>query len=293
MVVIGGLGTLSGPIVAAFLVYVASEFLRDFGGYQLIVFALLVIIFGRFFRDGLWGMVRKLQSRASGGPPPRRRRRSSRCRSSPSITSAKSFGGIRALTGATFSIDPGELVGLIGPNGSGKTTLINILSGHLTADAGRVTLDGRPIAGMRPEALARRGIQRTFQITRAFPRMSVLDNLLVAGCALGLAQDAAEQRARALIHELSLTRVIDLDAGHLSGGQLKLLEFGSCFMVPPRIALLDEPFASVHPTMKEIMAGFIRRRHGRADLPRGQPRYAGDRRAVPAHGVHERGRRHR
>ena len=174
---------------------------------------------------------------------------------------SKSFGGIKALAGATFSVEPGELVGLIGPNGSGKTTLINILSGHLAADAGRVTLDGRTIAGTRPEALARRGILRTFQITRAFPRMSVLDNLMVAGCALGLAQDDAEQRARALIHELSLTRVIDLDAGHLSGGQLKLLEFGSCFMVPPRIALLDEPFASVHPTMKEIMAGFIRRRH--------------------------------
>jgi branched-chain amino acid transport system ATP-binding protein len=174
---------------------------------------------------------------------------------------SRSFGGIKALAGATFAIEPGELIGLIGPNGSGKTTLINILSGHLAADAGNVTLDGRPIAGMRPEALARLGIQRTFQLTRAFPRMSVLDNLTVAGCALGLAQDAAEQRGRALIDELSLTRVIDLDAGHLSGGQLKLLEFGSCFMVPPRIALLDEPFASVHPTMKEIMAGFIRRRH--------------------------------
>src|ERR1700730_18453284 len=174
---------------------------------------------------------------------------------------SKSFGGIKALAGATVSVEPGELVCPIRPNGSGKTTLINILSGHLAADAGRVTLDGRTIAGTRPEALARRGILRTFQITRAFPRMSVLDNLMVAGCALGLAQDDAEQRARALIHELSLTRVIDLDAGHLSGGQLKLLEFGSCFMVPPRIALLDEPFASVHPTMKEIMGGVLRRRH--------------------------------
>jgi branched-chain amino acid transport system ATP-binding protein len=174
---------------------------------------------------------------------------------------SKSFGGIRALAGATLAIEPGELVGLIGPNGSGKTTLINILSGHLAVDAGSVTLDGVPIAGMRPEALARRGIQRTFQLTRSFPRMSVLDNLKVAGCAFGLAQDSAEQRGRALVHELSLTRVIDLDAGHLSGGQLKLLEFGACFMVPPRIALLDEPFAAVHPTMKEIMAGFIRRRH--------------------------------
>jgi branched-chain amino acid transport system ATP-binding protein len=173
----------------------------------------------------------------------------------------KHFGGLKALDRASFDVDEGELVGLIGPNGSGKTTLLNILSGHLAPDAGTVTLDGRPIAGLRPERLARLGVLRMFQLTRVFPRMSVLDNLLVAGCALGLTQADAEKRARELLEDLSLTRVISLDAGHLSGGQLKLLEFGSCFMVPPRIALLDEPFAAVHPTMKEIMAGFIRRRH--------------------------------
>ena len=173
----------------------------------------------------------------------------------------KHFGGLKALDGAGFDVAEGELVGLIGPNGSGKTTLLNILSGHLAPDAGTVTLDGRPITGLRPERLARLGVLRMFQLTRVFPRMSVLDNLLVAGCALGLTQANAETRARALLDDLSLTRVISLDAGHLSGGQLKLLEFGSCFMVPPRVALLDEPFAAVHPTMKEIMAGFIRRRH--------------------------------
>ena len=174
---------------------------------------------------------------------------------------SKSFGGLKALDAASFSIEAGELIGLIGPNGSGKTTLINVISGHLAPDSGEVTLDGQPIQGRRPEALARLGVLRTFQLTRAFPRISALDNLLVAGCALGLSQDEADTRARGLIAELGLTRVMDLDAGHLSGGQLKLLEFGACFMVPPRIALLDEPFAAVHPSMKEIMAGIIRRRH--------------------------------
>ena len=176
-------------------------------------------------------------------------------------TICKSFGGLKALDRVSFTIDDNELVGLIGPNGSGKTTLINVLSGGLAADSGRVTLDGRAIAGRRPEQLARQGIIRTFQLTRVFPRMSVIDNLMVAGCALGLAQNDAERRARAIVDDLSLTRVQDLDAGHLSGGQLKLLEFGSCFMVPPRVAMLDEPFAAIYPTMKEIMAGFIRRRH--------------------------------
>lgn len=174
---------------------------------------------------------------------------------------SKFFGGLKALDNVTFSVNAGELVGLIGPNGSGKTTLLNILSGYLSADSGDVVLHGRPITGLRPEALARLGVLRMFQLTRVFPRMSVLDNLLVTGSALGLPEAEAEGRARELIEDLTLTRMMNLDAGQLSGGQRKLLEFGSCFMVPPRIALLDEPFAAVHPTMKEIMAGVIRRRH--------------------------------
>jgi branched-chain amino acid transport system ATP-binding protein len=173
----------------------------------------------------------------------------------------KAFGGIKALDGASFAIEAGELVGLIGPNGSGKTTMLNILSGHLAPDAGDIALEQKRIAGLRPEVLARLGVMRMFQLTRIFPRMSVRDNLLVSGCALGLKQADAERRAAVLAEDLTLARLSHYDAGHLSGGQMKLLEFGCCFMVPPRIALLDEPFAAVHPTMKEIMAGFIRRRH--------------------------------
>jgi branched-chain amino acid transport system ATP-binding protein len=155
--------------------------------------------------------------------------------------------------------DARMLVGLIGPNGSGKTTLVNILSGHLRPDDGHVELEDRRIDGLRPEILARQGVLRTFQLTRVFPRMSAIDNLVAAGCALGLTQREAERRGSQLMEELSLAGLRSLDAGHLSGGQMKLLEFGACFMVPPKIALLDEPFAAIHPTMKEIMAGFIRR----------------------------------
>jgi branched-chain amino acid transport system ATP-binding protein len=172
-----------------------------------------------------------------------------------------SFGGLRALDCVTFTVEKGELVGLIGPNGSGKTTLVNILSGHLRPDGGEVRLEGGRIDGLRPELLARLGVLRTFQLSRVFPRMSALDNLMVAGCALGLSWHEAERRALELLDELALTRQRGLEAGHLSGGQMKLLEFGACFIVPPKIALLDEPFAAIHPTMKEIMAGFIRRRH--------------------------------
>jgi len=173
----------------------------------------------------------------------------------------KSFGGLRAVAGVSFALGDGELVGLVGPNGSGKTTLLSLVSGHESPDEGRVLLDGREIQGLSPTRIARVGLMRMFQLTRVFRRMSALDNLLTTGCALGLSRPEASSRALAILEELGLSRVSDLDAGHLSGGQQKLLEFGCCFVVPPRIALLDEPFAAVHPTLKETMAAYIRKRH--------------------------------
>jgi len=174
---------------------------------------------------------------------------------------SKSFGGLRAVDGVSLAIGRGELVGLIGPNGSGKTTLLNVLSGHQPPDAGTVLLENRPIQHLKPERIAALGLQRMFQLTRVFRRMSALDNLMTAGRALGLAHAQALARADRLLEQLTLERVRDLDAGQLSGGQQKLLEFGCCFMVTPKIALLDEPFAAVHPAMKETMARFIRTRH--------------------------------
>ena len=173
----------------------------------------------------------------------------------------KHFGGIMAVDTVSFDIAAGELVGLIGPNGSGKTTLLNMLSGHLKPNAGEVLLDGDPCQGLKPEILAHRGVTRMFQLTRVFSRLSVVDNLLVVGRALGLGAKQAQGRVETLLEELRITHVRHLDAGELSGGQMKLLEFGACFMVAPKIALLDEPFAAVHPTMKEIMGQFIRTRH--------------------------------
>lgn len=173
----------------------------------------------------------------------------------------KRFGGLTAVDAARFEIANGELVGLIGPNGSGKTTLLNMMSGHLSPDGGRILLDGQDVTNLSPHILARRGVLRMFQLTRLFRRISALDNLLVVGRALGMAPKEALSRAEQLFEDLRLTEVIGLDAGQLSGGQQKLLEFGTCFMRPPRIALLDEPFAAVHPTMRQIMADFVRARH--------------------------------
>jgi ABC-type branched-subunit amino acid transport system ATPase component len=174
---------------------------------------------------------------------------------------SRSFGGLRAVDQVSIDIGHGELVGLIGPNGSGKTTLLNLLSGHERSDTGQILLENKRIERLKPERIAASGLQRMFQLTRVFRRMSAFDNLLAAGRALGLTRAQAQDRAARLLDELTLSPVREFDAGQLSGGQQKLLEFGCCFMVTPRIALLDEPFAAVHPTMKETMARFIRARH--------------------------------
>jgi branched-chain amino acid transport system ATP-binding protein len=171
------------------------------------------------------------------------------------------FAGLRAVDQVSLRIDAGEMVGLIGPNGSGKTTLLNILTGHYAPDAGSVRLDGRPIHGLRPNQVTRLGIARMFQLTRLFRRLSTLDNLITAGCAVGLGYEQAQARADALIEELGLSEVRDEDGSNLSGGQQKLLEFGCMFMGAPRLAVLDEPFAAIHPTMREIMVRIIKDRH--------------------------------
>jgi branched-chain amino acid transport system ATP-binding protein len=173
----------------------------------------------------------------------------------------KRFRAVRAVDGASMDLAQGELLGLIGPNGSGKTTLLNLLSGHMSADGGEVLLDGRNVLGLNPTQLTRLGVLRMFQMTRVFNRMSAFDNLMVCGLAMGLDDARATARAIELLEELQLMPVMHLDAGQLSGGQKKLLEFGACFMVPPRVALLDEPFAAVHPIMKATMAAFIQRRN--------------------------------
>ncbi len=174
----------------------------------------------------------------------------------------KHFGGISAVDDCSIAVEPGEILGLIGPNGSGKTSLLNILSGFLAPDAGSVWLGDEAVTGMTPVQLANRGLLRMFQMTRVFTRISAVDNMLTAGLARGLSEAEAERRCETLLDELTLSQVRYLDAGALSGGQKKLLEFGMCFIAPPKIALLDEPFAAVHPVMREAMAGFIRRRHG-------------------------------
>jgi ABC-type branched-subunit amino acid transport system ATPase component len=179
----------------------------------------------------------------------------------------KVFGGVRAVDGASLSVEEGTITALIGPNGSGKTTLFNIITGYLKADAGRVEFAGRDVTGSDPGRLYREGLSRTFQQARVFPQLTVQENLVVAGGygwrKLFSRRVGHEDRERAasLLEEFRLDRVADLFASELSYGQRKLLEFAAVLMSAPRLVLLDEPTAGVNPVLIETMERHVRERN--------------------------------
>ncbi len=177
---------------------------------------------------------------------------------------SKAFGGVHALQDCSLQVEQGTITGLIGPNGSGKTTLFNVITGYERVDAGEVSFDGRAITNKRPDEIFGLGIGRTFQLTRVFARLTVLENMHVAlpRTVRGLLKHwgSAEEQRRALdlLDFVKLTHLKDEPAGNLSYGQKKLLEFALILVAQPRVILLDEPAGGVNPTMINDLAGIIR-----------------------------------
>lgn len=174
---------------------------------------------------------------------------------------AMKFGGNQVLSGVAFTIDRAQICGLIGPNGAGKSTLINVLTGVYEPSAGRIVLNGARIDGLAPHEIALKGIGRTFQISRAFMRMSVIDNLLVPQLAKDRTLDRHEatNKANEALEFLGLSHLSNEYARSLSGGQRKLLELARLMMLDPELLILDEPFAGVHPKLKDHIQEFITR----------------------------------
>jgi branched-chain amino acid transport system ATP-binding protein len=175
----------------------------------------------------------------------------------------KHFGGIQALNGISLAITGGELVGMMGPNGSGKTTLVNTINGMHRADGGQIMFNGEEITHLKPNQIVQRGIGRTFQVPRAFRRMTVLENLLAPALAVhpGQGRRQAEARAREVLSFLTLDHLRNDYARSLSGGQQKLLELGQVLMTDPSLLLMDEPFAGVHPRLVDTIMNFIVTQH--------------------------------
>ena len=164
----------------------------------------------------------------------------------------KSFGGVHALAGCGFSVGEGEIVGLIGPNGSGKTTLFNTIVGYLPLDDGRILYRGENVTGLPPYQIARKGIGRTFQVTRIFPKMTLMENVT-----LPTRNAAADDRAHELLELVGLTDLRDEYASDLSFGQQRLLSIIQVLMLDPGLILLDEPSAGVSPVMQKKLLELI------------------------------------
>jgi len=194
-------------------------------------------------------------------PPPQGGRESG---SLQAVALTKSFGGLRAVDGVSFTLAPGRIAGLIGPNGAGKTTLFNLIAGSLKPSGGQLLFAGRRIDGLPPHAVFAAGIARTFQIPKPFAAMTVLENMMVAPRfqagerfwrnwlapgAIAAEERALRDKARGLLAFLGLEGLAHERAKVLSGGQRKLLELGRVLMADPKLILLDEPGAGVNPSL--------------------------------------------
>ena len=186
----------------------------------------------------------------------------------------KRFGGILAVNGATFDVAPRSVTALIGPNGAGKTTLFNVVTGFYRAERGSVRFQGREVVRRPPHVVARLGMVRTFQITKALARMPVIDNMMLAAPgqpgerlpnlilrprAWRAREREVRERAEELLDLFQLSKLAHEYAGILSGGQRKLLEFARALMAEPAMLLLDEPMAGINPTLGARLLEHIQR----------------------------------
>ena len=182
----------------------------------------------------------------------------------------RSFGGLRAVDVKHLEIQRHTVTSLIGPNGAGKTTLFNLLTGFDTPDFGEWHLNGGPLVGIAAFQVARRGMVRTFQLTRSLARLTVMNNMLVAakdnkgeglwGALTGgwhATEQANEARANELLERFGLEHMADEFAGSLSGGQRKLLEMARALMMNPEVVMLDEPMAGVNPALTQSLLTHI------------------------------------
>jgi branched-chain amino acid transport system ATP-binding protein len=184
----------------------------------------------------------------------------------------RTFGALTAVNGVTLAVAPRERRAIIGPNGAGKTTLFNLITGHLAPTAGRILFEGAPLAGLPPDAVARRGISRSFQRTNVFPRLRVLENLRLAAAAkspgsydlLGSVDRlwVPIEHARTAAEAVGLSDRLEVPAGALSYGEQRQLEIGIALATRPKLLLLDEPTAGMSPEetlrMTELLAGLSR-----------------------------------
>jgi branched-chain amino acid transport system ATP-binding protein len=160
----------------------------------------------------------------------------------------KFFGGLQAVSELSFEIQPGEILGLIGPNGAGKTTAFNLIAGFIPPSAGEIMFDRESIGGMKPYAVTRKGIARTFQIVKPFKKLSVLENVALAAFLKFPARRDAERAATGILEKMGLGSKLQALAVDLTLSEQKRLEIARALATEPKLLLLDEPMGGLNPT---------------------------------------------
>jgi ABC-type branched-subunit amino acid transport system ATPase component/ABC-type branched-subunit amino acid transport system permease subunit len=273
---VGGTGTLWGPLIGAAIMVPASEMLDATVGDQLpgiqgVVYGGALVLFMMYAPEGLYWRARQAL-RGFGGreaaarPPITVAEPGAPATATPAGSVlldvrgvSKSFIGLQALSDVGFEVREREILGVIGPNGAGKTTLFNVLNGFLAPDRGEVRFLGEVVTGQRPSALCRRGLGRTFQVVRTFPRLTVLENVMVGAFVRERAADRARIVAAAALAQLGMHDRAELLTSGLTTLELRLMELARCLATSPRLVLLDEPLAGLSADGVDVMIAMIRR----------------------------------
>jgi branched-chain amino acid transport system permease protein len=273
---VGGTGTLWGPLIGAAIMVPVSEVLDAtvgdrLPGIQGVVYGGALVLFMMYAPEGVFWRVRQALRARRGGRDPARGPIAVVAEREPATPTpsaavlldvrgvSKSFLGLQALSDVSFEVREGEILGVIGPNGAGKTTLFNVLNGFLAPDQGEVRVGGEAVTGELPNALCRRGVGRTFQVVRAFPRLTVLENVMVGAFARERAMDRARAAAAAALAEVGMADRAELSPGGLTTLELRLMELARCLATAPRLVLLDEPLAGLSADGIDVMIAMIRR----------------------------------
>ncbi len=272
----GGVGVYWGPVIgAAVLVPLAETLHAELGniipGIQGVIYGSAIIAIVLLAPDGIyWRIHDRLAARRglpadTAGPPPAP---AAVTASSPGMIAippagkplleldgvVRAFGGLKAVDGVSLTVKEGEIHGIIGPNGAGKTTLFNVINGFLPADAGSIRFAGTGLLGLKPYRVCSRGVGRTFQVVRAFPRMTVLENVTI-GAYVGAASDAeAEAMAYAALERVGLAARAQAVAGGLTTNELRRMELARALAPRPRLVLLDETLAGLgHEELEGVL----------------------------------------
>ena len=262
MAILGGKGTLWGPLVGATIFHLFKEgFWTYFLGWQYVALGVLIIVIVVYFPEGVMGWLREKYPERFGEVVDEADSKSTGGIKVMAILDisnvSKSFGGVKANVDISMSVEQGSIVGLIGPNGSGKTTLFNSIVGTYPIDDGSIKFDGTEVSELPVPVVAKLGLLRTFQQTRIYGKLNCIQNMLIShkpenDGILSVFQKIPSDltdKAETLLKFVGLHQKRKLRAGDLSFGQQKLLELAMALMNEPKMLLLDEPTAGINPTL--------------------------------------------